>query len=93
MDKLRVSDTTMLVYARQALLLLLSKRPDLFFGKFSALPDLSALGLTDSVPVNDMLSTAIADYITARSETGNDESVVEQRAVMFFGLFKEVAAV
>ena len=86
--KTRVTDATMLIYGRTAIQLLLSKRPDLFFGRFLALPDISALALGDAFPVDDIIAPAVADYMTARAESGNDESIVEERAAMFYQLFK-----
>lgn len=87
-DKVRHDDPTLLGFARDAIHMLLVRRPDLFFGRFLALPSISSLALTDAFPVDDTLAAAVADYITARSETGNDESVIEQRASLFFDLFK-----
>ena len=86
--KTRVTDATMLIYGKQAIHLLLSKRPDLFFGRFLALPDISALVLASAFPVDDIIAPAVADYMTARAESANDESIVEERASMFFQLFK-----
>lgn len=88
-DKTRYSDTLLLGYANDAVLILRNKRPDFFFGQFSALPGSKVLG--DNLPLPDEVFPAIADYVTARAETKNDESVLEQRAAMFFGLFKEQA--
>ena len=90
-DGQRVSDQTMLTYARNAIHLLLARRSDLFFGMFTAMPSISTLALTDAFPLDDMVAPAVADYCTARAESGNDESVIEQRATMFFSLFKEGA--
>lgn len=87
-SKSRMTDATGLVFAKQGLHMLMSKRADLFFGKYLALPDISALTLASSFPVDDIIAPAIADYITARAETVNDESIIEQRATVFFGLFK-----
>lgn len=85
--KNRYSDTDLLGYANDAVLILRNRRPDLFFGRFLALPGEKALG--DSFPLGDTLFPAVCDYVTARAETRNDESVLEQRASLFFGLFKE----
>ena len=83
----RYSDVVLLGYANDAVLLLRQRRPDLFFGQFEALPGPKALG--DFVPIADEYFTALADYVTARAETGNDESVLEQRAALFFKLFAD----
>lgn len=87
-DKSRTSDATGLVYAKAGLHLLLNKRPDLFFGQYLVLPDISALTLSSTFPLDDMIAPPLADYITARAESGNDEAVLTERATMFFGLFK-----
>ncbi len=87
-DKQRMPDSQGLTFARNALHLLRSKRPDLFFGMFLNMPDISALALGDPFPIDDSIAPAVADYVTARAESGNDESVIEQRASMFFELFR-----
>lgn len=86
--KVRAPDATCLVYVKAALHLLLNKRPDLFFGQFTALPDIPALVVGSNFPVDDTYATAVADYIVARVESGNDEAVLAERAAMFFNLFK-----
>lgn len=88
-DKARYSDTDLLGYANDAVLVLRAKRPDLFFGQFASLPGAKALG--ENLPLDDTLFPAVCDYVTARAETRDDESVLEQRAVAFFALFKEQA--
>lgn len=85
-DKARYSDLQLLGFAIDALLLLLNTRPDLFFGQFTSLPTITAL--TNGFPLPDTLAPAVADYVTARAESMNDESVLEQRAAAFFALFK-----
>jgi len=87
-DKARMTDAMGLTFAKQGLQMVLSKRPDLFFGQYLALPDISALALGSSFPVDDIIAPAVADYITARAESRNDESIIEQRATMFYQLFK-----
>jgi len=87
-DKVRKTDADMLSYAIDALYMLQQRRPDLMFGLYLTLPDFTALALTSPFPLDNAYATAVADYVTARTETENDESVVEQRANLFFGLFK-----
>lgn len=88
--KTRYLDAELLGYVNEGIALLKIKRPDLFFGSFTALP--GAKILTDAFPLDDTLYPALCDYVTARAEAKNGESVVEQRAAMFFGLFREGAA-
>ena len=84
----RITDADLLSYCIDALHILEGRRPDLFFGQYLNMPDLSALVLGSTFPIDNKLAPAVADYITARAETGNDESVVEARATLFFDLFK-----
>lgn len=85
-DKARYPDADLLGYANDAILLLRSNRPDLFFGSFLTLPGAKALG--DNMPVDDTLFPALCDYVTARAVTVDNDSALEKRAVMFFALFK-----
>lgn len=85
-DKSRYTDADLLAYANDAISILKLRRPDLFFGSFLALPGVKVLG--DAFPLDDTIFPAVCDYVTARAETRNDESILEQRAAMFFGLFK-----
>lgn len=84
--KARHTDAQMLVYAKDGLRLLLSRRPDLFFQNFAV--DIEALVLGDSLPLDDLYAPALQDYVTARAETRNTEADLEGRAVVFFNLFK-----
>jgi hypothetical protein len=79
----RVSDATLLSYANDAILLLRNKRPDLFFGQYLTLSTLENLALSANLPLPAELYPMVSDYVTARAETINDESVLSQRADMF----------
>lgn len=85
-SKVRYPDTDMLGYANDAILLLRSNRPDLFFGSFLTPPGAKVLG--DNIPVDDTLFPALCDYVTARAATKDSDNELEKRAVMFFALFK-----
>lgn len=85
-DKARYADTELLGYANDAVQILRNKRPDLFYGTFTTALTDKALG--DNLPLDDTLFSAVCDYVTARAESKNDESVVEQRAAAYFGLFR-----
>ena len=82
----RHTDAHLLGYANDAINVLKLQRPDLFFGQYSALPGVKVLG--DVFPLDDTIYPAVCDYVTARAETKNDESVLTERAALFFGLFK-----
>jgi hypothetical protein len=83
----RFLDSTLLGFANDCILLLRQKAPHLFFGQFEGLPGPAALG--DAVPIADEYFTAVCDYVVARAETPDDESVNEGRALAFFKLFGE----
>ncbi|OGT02160.1 MAG: hypothetical protein A2143_00760 [Gallionellales bacterium RBG_16_57_15] len=85
-DKARASDTTLLSFFNDAVLLLRNKRPDIFMGQFLSLPENLAVG--EVFPLPSEFVPPVADYITARVESGNDEAVLTERATMFFNLFK-----
>lgn len=83
----RNSEAKLLGFANDAVVLLRQKRPDLFFGQFTALPGPKVAA--DFVPIADEYFTALVDYVVARAETQDDESVNEGRAIAFFKLFGE----
>lgn len=85
-DKVRYTDAQALLYAQTGIALLLNKRPDLFLGQFTALPDPFDDVVGDNIPIDTRYKQALADYVTARCETHDDENVVQQRAQLFFQL-------
>lgn len=84
--KARFTDADLLAFANDAMLLLRNKRPDLFFGQFLTLATTEKLALGATFPLPGEYVPAVADYITARGETRNDESVLTERAAMFMKL-------
>lgn len=86
-DKATHSDSNLLGYANDAIRELRLKRPDLFFGQYLALPSDKALG--DAFPLDDTMFNPVKDYVTARAESINDASVLEQRAAAYFALFED----
>lgn len=84
-DKTRNSDLDLLGYANSAISELKLKRPDLFFGMFLALP--GKKNLADPFPIDDTIFQPVCDYVTARAESKNDDSILEQRAAAYFSLF------
>lgn len=88
-DKVRWTDADLLGHANYAIRLLRLKRPDLFFGQFTALPGDKALG--DTFPLDDDYAPAVADYVTARAMAIDAEHVEEGKALSFFALFKDGA--
>ena len=88
-DKARHSDSDLLGYANDGILLMRNKRPDVFFGQYLTLGTTEQLALTDTCPLPAEYIPALADYITARGETLNDEAVLAERASLFFRLVAE----
>lgn len=85
-DKVRVSDATLLSFANQSVLQLLKRRPDLFIGSFSSLPTGQAV-LGDQFPLTAQYVQTVADYITFRAETIDDEKMNSGRSLAFAQLF------
>jgi hypothetical protein len=83
--KVRYADDELRLYGVHAILRIRDRRPDLFMGRYSALP--ADLALTDPFPLRDELVPAVADYITARAETRDDEFVEGSRAAGYLALF------
>jgi hypothetical protein len=78
-DKTRYPDVNLLAYANAGLRTLRLKRPDLFFGQY-ATPFTSTL-VTDVLPIDDIYRPALADYVTARAESIDDEHVNSAGAI------------
>jgi hypothetical protein len=81
----RYSDTDLLGYANEALQRLRSVRADLFIGSLGTAFVNRTIGQT--FPVDDVYAAAVADYVTARSESRDSEEELMQRATVFFSLF------
>ena len=86
-SKTRYSDAVLLSYAISALLMLRNKRPDLFFGSFDSLPAMTNLTVSSNLPIDDEYAQPVADYVTARASSHDDDHVVSERAKLFFELF------
>lgn len=85
-DKTTHSDADLLGYANDGILLLRNKRPDVFFGSYLTLSTLEQLALSATFPLPSEYIPAITDYIVAMASSLNDESVITERASMFFKL-------
>lgn len=86
-DKDRYTDPDLLSYARTGLLMIRTRRPDLFFGQYDSEPNISALTLTDLFPLADEYVQPTADYITGRVSTYDADHVVSERYKAFMELF------
>lgn len=86
--KVRYLDSELLSYANYALLRARDRRPDLFLGRWLALP--SDLALGDTFPVREELVPVFADYVTGRAETRDDEFVDGSRAALYLAQFDKV---
>lgn len=85
-DRARYSDATLLSFANHGMLALTKRRPDLFIGSFSSLPNGEKV-LGDAFPLPAGYVQTIADYVTARAEMTDDEHVNSGRAAAFAQLF------
>jgi len=84
-DKVRYTDASLLGYATDAVLLLRKARPDLFFGDWTF--EAGEYTLVDLIPVEDLYFPALADYVTGRAETRDDEEAMQSRAAAFLQMF------
>jgi hypothetical protein len=82
--KKRFSDADGLKYLNFALKWLRRHRADLFIGSLKG--DFTSLSLGSAVPVPENVHQALADYMTARVETHDDEAAMGERAKEFFSL-------
>lgn len=83
--KARFSDAVLLGYANDALFILRTRRPDLYFGTYTTL---SPLVVGDDLPINNHYLPHVADYVTARASTLDAEFTEDSRATLFFQLFE-----
>jgi hypothetical protein len=82
----RYRDAELHTYALHGVQRLWRMRPDLFVGGYSTPPSLSAT-INSTVPLPDSLVEPLADYVTARAQSKDDESVTSALAPAFFNLF------
>lgn len=85
-DKVRYSDEQLLQFANQGILAISKRRPDLFIGQFSNLPDGEA-ALTDYFQIEPAYAQLLADWIVGRAEMTDDEHADSGRASVFVNLF------
>lgn len=85
-DKVRYSDATLLAFVNHGMLTLTKRRPDLFIGQYANLPNGEKV-LADAFPLPAGYVQTLADYVTARAESIDDESVNSGRAAAFMQLF------
>lgn len=84
-DKVRYADSTLLLLANHAMQTLSARRPDLFIGQFSSLPDGEA-ELSDPFPLEAPYAMTLTDWVTARAEMIDDEHANSGRALAFMQL-------
>lgn len=81
----RWPDAELLKHAKSALQTLLLKRPDLFFGSIATF-SAEALVIGSAFPLGEGYAPPVIDWVTARAETKDDESVSSGAAASFFSL-------
>lgn len=82
----RYKDADLLKFLVHGLLQSFRTRGDLWVGSF-ANPPLLSWGLGQAWPLGDEYIQIFSDYVTARAESVDDESVVNERAAQFYQLF------
>jgi len=86
-DKDRYTDADKLLpYAKAGLETAFRKRPDVFFGQYTAL-DFSTLVVGAAFPLPNEYLQVVSDYITARCEGVDDEHMSMGRAKTYYELF------
>lgn len=85
--KIRYPDTTLLRYANAGLHRAYMVRPDLRFGSYTTAVTDKALG--DTFPLPEQYRQVIADYVTFRAETPDDEHVNSGRVTVFMQSFSQ----
>mgnify|MGYP001027669191 CR=1 FL=1 len=89
-SKDRYPDDILLAFANQGVLQILKRRPDLFSQQFVPWPDWAdgERLLDDAFPLPAGYLQTVADYITFRAETVDDEHVSSGRASAFGRFFE-----
>lgn len=77
-DRARYTIEDVTDFANQALIAVLNKRPDLFVGQYSALPN-GQLALGDPFPLDARWVQPVADITVALAQTKDEEEVIAQR--------------
>lgn len=85
-DKDRVKDSNLLTFANHGVMELVKRRPDLFIGQYQTLPT-GQNALTDTFPLDAQYVQLVADYVTARASSVDDEFINSGRAALFMQLF------
>jgi len=85
--KVRYSDVTLLAHLNDAVARAYALRPDLRFGSYLTAP--TALLLASTFPLAAQHEQVVADYITYRAETVDDEHVNANREVKHLERFEK----
>lgn len=88
-SKVRWPDAVLLEYGIDCLRRLLLKRPDIFVGMFSALPDFGALAVGSTFPIDEVYVEPVCDYIRARAQSHDTEDSEETKINLFASLFSD----
>ena len=83
----RWPDATLLIHVNHGLLAMYRKRPDFWFDDWDNVPT-GSLALTTPLPIPDEWIQPLADWVTARASTNDDEVVPQGRAAQFMAIFE-----
>lgn len=83
-DSVTWTDAELLSHAQNGLRLILSKRPDLYFGSLANPNVTPALG--DTFPIDERYYPALCNYVIAMSHAKDAEESVQANVTMFMQL-------
>ncbi len=86
-DKVRYSDADLLKFANAAIRRIYQVRPDLRFGAYTT--PVTDLVISSVFPLPAEYAQAVADYITFRAESRDDEHVDSNRVTVFLNSFNQ----
>ena len=82
----RYPDATLLKHANHGILTCYRARPDFWIGDYDNVPN-GSMAATTPLTIPDEYVQVLADYITARCETTDDEFISSGRVEFFIKLF------
>lgn len=86
-DKVAYPDAELLPFAVAGIQRAIALRPDFRFGQYGT--PLGALTLASAFPLPEEHLQTVADYVTFRAETKDDEHINSNRALAFNSLFEK----
>jgi hypothetical protein len=85
-DKTRYADADLINYGNAAVAHILTVRPDLAFGSYTAAAH-GDYALTDTFPLPYRFMRVVSDYVVSRAESVDDQYASDGRSAQFGQLF------